>query len=65
MAIFSPYGAAIFSQHGSGHTGHTGPEVTWSGDLLKTLELNQREIFEDTGAMLRLPSGKLTVRYGK
>eukprot|EP00435_Cladocopium_sp_Y103_P039614 s193_g10.t1 len=23
--------------------------VTWSGDLLKTLELNQREIFEDTG----------------
>ena len=38
-------------------------EVTWSGDLLKTLELNQREIFEDTGAGFsrfdyqRLPGG--------
>ena len=24
--------------------------MTWTGDLLKELELNQREIFEDTGA---------------
>ena len=25
------------------------PEVTWEGSLLKQLELNMQEIFEDTG----------------
>ena len=30
-----------------------GAQVTWSGDLLKMLELNQQEIFADTGARLQ------------